>query len=498
MNDFWRSLLQLTAKSTAVVRNPMKKTMLLLLLVGVAALCTPVARAQLTCSPAPCVSPNISFSPQDTSTTVAGFALASDQTSSAVAITANYLENMSYCYGSAVNSSESGVFWATDLEQLFTFNGGCQPSSGADLGPNFDPMAAYDSEGNLFSGQLGYTSSAEGVFLQELPQGSSTWGGFFPTLAFTDLMTINFYDYDFPGMAIDNVANPSALYTTAFEFGLRRSNHELVSAVAVAHSTDDGATWATQRVSRIVSSPTEATYPRVTAAYDGTVLCTWIQNNRGNSPKVYAVTSTDFGSTWSTPGNVFSISQPFANTTCTSIFPLDRALPNTCVRMFYFPQLTTTYSSTSGQKFHAVYPNYNGTNVHIQYRNSTDGVTWSSPLIVSNVSADQFEPCIASQSQSSNTIGIAWLDTRNSPTGSPDTLYDAYAIVSLDGGSTFSSVYRLSSTSSSTSVETKPNAEYLGDWTGCAWSNDGTYFYFAYPNTTGGTNQVGTVVALSP
>lgn len=135
----------------------------------------PGVQAQLTCSPAPCVTSNIQVSPSAANITVAGMVLAASPVSSSqnLAITANYLVDMSYCYGAAGDSSTSGVFLSTDLGSLWS--GGCQPPSGADVGPQYDPIAAYDENGNLFSGQLGSSGTAETVFLQELPAGSTLW-----------------------------------------------------------------------------------------------------------------------------------------------------------------------------------------------------------------------------------------------------------------------------------------------------------------------------------
>jgi hypothetical protein len=430
---------------------------------------------------------------------VAGITLAASPIpfSEDLGITANYLIEMSHCSGSGgfTNfTSWTGAF--TSANQAATWSGGCQPFSGTDLTPNYDPMAVYDASGNLFSGQLGDTSTAEGVFLQELPAGSTLWGNFFPILSYTNPTTVDFYDYDFPGLAIDNYNSPSCLYVTAWETGKRLSNNALVSAVAVGHSCNAGATWTTKRVSGLPASPTLALYSRVAVAQNGTVLATWVQNGGGKTNKVYESSSSDGGNTWTTPLNVFDITQA-AEASCSNNYPhVDRALPHTCVRMYYFPQLASTFSTSAGQAFHAVYPNYNGTHVAVNYSFSPDGKTWSSPVVLSSVSADQFEPCISSPSQSSSMLGVAWLDTRNSPTGKPDSVYDAYGIASSDGGATWSSVYRLSAQSGSPTVETKPNSQYLGDWTGCAWQNG--IFYYAFPSTANGSHQVAMIAGLNP
>jgi hypothetical protein len=163
--------------------------------------------------------------------------------------------------------------------------------------------------------------------------------------------------------------------------------------------------------------------------------------------------------------------------------------------MFYFAQLAATHVSGGAYQVDAVYPEYNGTNVKTVFEPTTTSGWGYALTIDSSVNSDEFEPCIATKPGDSNVIGVAWLDTRNSPSGSPDTLYDAYAALSTDGGSTWGTPYRLSSSSSSFSVAID-SQEYLGDWTGCAWQ--GGLFYYAFPSTANNENQVATIVGLNP
>jgi hypothetical protein len=475
----------------------MNLRVLSLLVAGIAIIAIPDVQAQLTCSPAPCVTSNIEVSSEASNVTVAGMVLAASPVSFSqdLAITANYLVDMSYCYGALGDSSSSGVFLSTDRGSAWS--GGCQRPSGTDSEPQYDPLAAYDNNGNLFSGQLGFSGDTETVFLQKLSAGSTVWGGFFPTLAYTDQTTEEFFDFDFPGMAIDNNLADPCIYVTAWELGLSMSENEnSVSAVAVGHSCDGGLSWTTQRVSSIVSTPNFAAYPRVTVSQSHTVTAAWVQFGSGEGGEVYESSSTDSGNTWSTPTGVLSLGMtPLSD--CINNPHVSRALPNTCVRMFYFPQLASTYfNSTGTTQTEAVFPSDNGVDVAINYTASSNGTTWSKPIILSSVSADQFEPCIAANPANTEMIGVAWLDTRNSPVGQPDSLYDAYGMTSADGGSSWSSVYRLSSASGRTKVETEPQSQYLGDWTGCAWQNN--IFYYAFPSTASGANQVATIVGLNP
>jgi hypothetical protein len=472
----------------------MKARQRLLLLLGAILVIVPCPRAQLTCSPAPCVTSNVSVSPSGSNITVAGMVLAASPVNGSqnLALTANYFVDMSYCYGSSFkDGSRSSVFLSGN--QGSDWLGGCQPPSGSDVNPNFDPIAAYDSSGNLFSGQLGNTASAESVFLQELPAGSSTWGGFFPTLAYTDKSIAFFDQFDAPGIAIDdNLTNP-CIYIAAEEIGISRRTAGNVTAAAVGTSCNQGLTWTTKRISSLYAN--YINNPRIAIMNNHDVTVTWVQESISATGKVYESTSTDYGNTWSSPTNVFTINLS-PKSTCRNYPGVVWNVPNTCIRLIYFPQLASTYfASTEVNQLEAVYPSYNGTNIVINYASQAGGA-WSAPTVLSSVPADQFEPCIASMASNNQYIGVAWLDTRNSPPGAPDSLYDAYAMYSTDGGSTWSSVYRLSSTSGSTTLETEPASEYLGDWTGCAWQNG--IFYYAFPSTANGMNQVATVVGLNP
>jgi hypothetical protein len=475
----------------------MKLRVLSLLFAAVAIIAIPEVQAQLTCSAAPCVTSNSEVSSPASNITAAGMMLAASPVtfSQNLTITTNYFVDMSYCYGALGDSSSSGVFLSTDSGSVWS--GGCLQPSSTDLGPQYDPIAAYDNNGNLFSGQLGSSGDGETVFLQKLPAGSTVWGDFFPTLSYTDQTTETFFDFDFPGIAIDNNLADPCIYVTAWELGLSMSEDPgPVSAVVVGHSCDGGSSWTTQRVSSIISAPKFAAYPRVTVSQGHDVTATWVQFGNGKGAEIYESSSTDSGNTWSTPTRALSLSMtPLSN--CINIPQVSRALPNTCVRMFYFPQLASTYiSSTGAMHTVAVFPSDNGANVAINYAESSLGSAWSKPIILSSVSADQFEPCVATNPANTAAIGVAWLDTRNSPEDQPDTLYDAYGMTSADAGSTWSPVYRLSSESGRTQVETEPQSQYLGDWTGCAWQNN--IFYYAFPSTANGANQVATIVGLNP
>lgn len=447
----------------------MTEIQLPLLFVGVTVFCLPSAKAQaLSCSPAPCVTANVQISPATASYTSAGLSLAASPVhdSPVLGLTGNLWNSMSYCYGSSGDSSETSVF--TSSNQGLTWAGGCQKPSGTDIGPYQDPMSAFDINGTFYSGQLGTPvgCSCNGVFVQSLPVGSTTWGNFISALSFTDTSTEDFYLFDFPAMTIDNNPTQPRIYVTALEAGTDDSTGDVVSAIVVGVSSDNGLTWTTQRASAIATYPDEILYPRVAAGPNDYVDLTWIQSAGTTTEKVYSAYSTTFGSTYSSPVEGFPIVNK-AKVSCTARLPLIWQIPNMCVRMFYYPQIAVGMAGTT-QTLFAVYPDYNGSQVLTTIRTSSNnGSSWSDPTYLAAQSgSDQFEPNIAVNPSNLGEIGVGWLDTRNSPSGSPDTLYDAYALVSTDGGSGWGSLFRLSWVSGKPSVTPVSGYAYLGDWSG--------------------------------
>ncbi len=477
----------------------MQKTLWLLLFLGTAFLCLSSAKAQvLSCSPAPCVTSNVQIGPSTTTYTTAGFSLASNyggQTTAILGITANQWNSMSYC-NSAGNSKSAS--YVTDNQGL-SWSGGCQAASGSDTGPYQDPMSAYDVNGTLYSGQLGTPSvgSTNGIFLHTLSAGSNTWSNFFPTLSFTDAATDDFFLFDFPAIFIDNNQTNPRIYISAFEEGTDNNTGDLVTAAIVGVSSDGGSTWTTNRVSAIQTYPAEAVYTRVTSGSDSTVYVTWVQTTIGStSETVYSSYSTNLGVSYSSPVSGFTMTNK-AKVSCTTSLPLSRQVPNTCVRMFYYPNIAATKVGTT-QTLFAVYPEYSGSQVSTELRYSTNkGATWSSgTLLAAKSGSDQFEPSIAADQVNAGTIGVAWLDTRNSLTGSPDTLFDAYGMTSSNGGSTWSALTRFSLSSGGISVTPVSGYAYLGDWIGSAFLNG--YFFVAFPSTANGHHQVGMYAGFNP
>lgn len=477
----------------------MTNTLPLSLFLGMAAFCFSSAKAQvLSCSPAPCVTSNVQIGPSTTSYTSAGFSLAASpvQDAHVLGLTGNLWNSMAYCYGSSGDSSETSVF--TSGNQGLTWAGGCQKPSGSDMGRYQDPMSAFDINGTFYSGQLGTPSgcSCNGVFVQSLPSGSTMWGNFVSALSFTDTSTEDFYLFDFPAMTIDNNPSQPRIYVTALEAGTDDATGDVVSAIVVGVSSDNGSTWTTQRVSAIATYPTEMLYPRVAAGPNDDLDVTWIQWTGTTNEEVYSAYSTNFGSTYSIPVEGFSITNK-AKVSCTTRLPLIWQVPDTCVRMFYYPQIAVGMVGTT-QTLFAVYPDYNGGQVSTTLRTSSNnGSNWSGPTYLAAKSgSDQFEPNIAVNPSNLSEIGIGWLDTRASPSGSPDTLYDAYALVSTNGGATWGSLYRLSSASGNPSVTPVSGYAYLGDWSGLTFLND--YLYMVFPSTANGKHQVAMIAGLNP
>ena len=183
--------------------------------------------------------------------------------------------------------------------------------------------------------------------------------------------------------------------------------------VQASSSTDSGTTW---------SSPTDlsvsggsAEIPQIASSADGTKLtAVWYRYN-GSENIVQASTSTDSGTTWSTPIDL-SAAGGTANT----------------------PHIT---SSTDGTRLTAVWQRYNGTYT-IQASASTDsGATWSTPTDLSTTQ-DNYDPQLTASADGKRLTAV-WQRYNGS-------YYIAQASTSTDSGTTWSTPTDLSADGGST------------------------------------------------
>jgi len=176
-----------------------------------------------------------------------------------------------------------------------------------------------------------------------------------------------------------------------------------VYRVQAASSTDDGATWSTPVT---LSDPGESA-SRPQLATDGTTITAIWERYIGSYLPIQTASSTDGGTTWSTPVTLSDAGQEAYN-----------------------PQLVT-----DGTTITATWSRIDGIYFRIQTASSTDGgTTWSAPVTLSDAGQSAERPQLVTDG---TTITITWLRYDGSH-------YRIQAASSADGGITWSTPVDLS------------------------------------------------------
>jgi Neuraminidase (sialidase) len=247
------------------------------------------------------------------------------------------------------------------------------------------PAIAADA-GTVYVAWDDWTTGNDDIFLSKSTDGGFTWS--------TQLNVSNDAGRsEDPAIAIDS----GTLYLVwdDDEFG----NYE----VLYSNSTDGGVTWS---AAVNVSNTDGSSYSPTIAIDAGTIHAAWYDDTSGNWEIFYSK-STDGGATWSPAVNV-------SNNLGWSDNPAIVADSGAAY--------LTWHDDTSG-------------NNEIFYSKSTDGgVTWSTPLNVSNNTGSSYSPTVVIDA---GTIRLAWAD---STPGNWEIFYSE----STDGGATWSTLVNVS------------------------------------------------------
>ncbi|MEI6622756.1 MAG: hypothetical protein WCP28_12705 [Actinomycetes bacterium] len=145
-------------------------------------------------------------------------------------------------------------------------------------------------------------------------------------------------------------------------------------------STNSGTTWSTP--TDLTAAGRDALSPQVASSADGTKLTAVWYRVTGTGVVVQAATSTNSGSTWSTPTDL-------------SVTGLNASDPH-------------VVSSTDGTTLTAVWYRLNGTNNIVQTATSTNsGTSWTTPTDLSATGEDAHSPQVAS-SADGTTLTSVW------------------------------------------------------------------------------------------
>jgi Neuraminidase (sialidase) len=419
----------------------------------------------LTCSPAPCVLPNVNASG---STNVA------DETP----VVVNQKNSKQILTGANdYNCSNIQGFYAS-TDGGTTWNRTCLNALSGDSGDG-DPVVGYDLKGNAFIGGID-AGSTNTIGLEKSTDGGKTWGS--PFASVTYLLSGSLVDK--PWLQID--VNPKSKYVNSLYISTTQFDGSSDSEITVASSHDGGSTWKTVLVDSLQTYPTSVDqFSDVGIAADGTVYATWMRcpassgDCAGQTATFYMTKSKDGGSTWSKPSAMFTAT--LAGGTC----GFYGCLPNTSERVSDIPVIGIDNSKGPHKgNLYAVYYNWTGTYMQVFVATSKNGgKTWKSKAVApSSDTHDQFFPWLSVNGK--GTVGVSWLDRRNDPN---NVNYESFGAFSTNGGASFGTNEDLSAKLSDP-FNDGFDGGFMGDYTGDYWAGNKT-FYVSFTDTTTGIAQ---------
>lgn len=391
----------------------------------------------------------------------------------------------------------SGVYWTTD--------GGANwnqtildwyPSAG--MTSDGDPVVAFgpkpDGNGGFTyaNGARAYFGSLAGspdfgpnqelVAVSYSDDKGASWSG--PVVATTRTNPVNFNDK----IAIWADSNPESpffgnvyvswtLFTGNFpspSFG-REANVYLPEPIMIARSTDGGLTFG-KPIQLSAAHNNGAVGGRqgseIRTAPNGDVYVFWDDAMFQRSAQV-AARSTDGGRTFSRPFLV-----AYKN-------DVPGVFPGASFRTNSFPMADIDANGN----LYVVWPDYTNGHAVVKLAKSTDeGANWTVSTAADVAGRSAFYPAVA-VSGDNVFIGFNAIDDVPAGTdpGAGVVFYDAYYVLSTDGGANFGAQAMISAKPSDPDVSTANSltAQFIGDYNGAAASPDGS-FWFSWTDTREG------------
>ena len=442
----------------------------------------PGIEQNLTCTPAPCVLPNVQAS--------GGVNIANEDPIAVNPKNALQLLTGANDYNC---SNFQGFYASNDGGATWTRTCLTTIAGGSGLG---DPMVGYDRLGNTFAGGIQFGSPGQVIVVARSNNNGAQWST--PVVAATP--TFSGGSTDKGWLEIDtNTASPNVncLFVSNTQFDSTGFN----SQISVSHSCTHGKSWSTVAVDAKQIYPAHVDqFSDLAIGKDGTVYVSWMRcpatgptgDCGGTVAKMLVSKSTDGGVTWSAATTVAS--PKLAPDSCGAFYG---CLPNTFERVSDIPVIAIDNSTGSNSgHLYIVYYNWTGSQMQVNVTHSTDGgTTWSAPVPVAPPTAthDQFFPWL--NVSSAGTVGVSWMDRRNDPA---NVNYDEFITFSANGGTSFGVNAKI------TSVMSNPfndgfGGGFMGDYSGNAW--DGATLYASWMDTRNGSftqDEVGGVVRKGP
>ena len=427
----------------------------------------------LTCSPAPCVFPNVNASQSPVLANETPVVVNPHNSQQILTGANDYnCANIQGFY----SSGDGGSTWTRT----------CLNAISGDFGEG-DPGVGYDLNGNSYISGIDAT---HGIVFEKSSNNGATWS----TVAVAVPPLFSGGLADKPWLQIDtNGGSPhaNALYISVTQFD-SASNSE----ISVSHSNDGGTTWTRVGIDTKQIFPNVDQFSDITVGKDGTVYATWMRCTApslssdcgGTTASLMLSKSTDGGNTWSAASVMFTAK--LAPDSCGCAFY--GSLPNTSERVSEIPVIAIDNSTgTHHGNLYVAYYNWTGTFMQVLLATSTDGgTTWTSKAVAPATNThDQFFPWV--NVNRSGVVGVSWDDRRKDPS---NISYEMFATFSGNGGSSFIKNFDLSAAPSNP-FNDGFGGFFIGDYTGNAWAGAKT-FYVTYTDTTTGIDQDFLVGAL--
>jgi hypothetical protein len=338
----------------------------------------------LTCSPAPCVLPNLRLPGRNAG--VLSSIVTNPNNPSQMLVGVNDYECSSFI--GFYSTSDAGSTWSHSCFLLFDGLGGT--------------VAGYDLNNVVYGGGV---ADDVAVVIRRSTDNGVHWGPL-------KLADADGYALGYPWLAVDNnLTSPFAntLYISDVHF--------TAGQVHVSRSTDGGQHWTGRAVDQ-PPNPAVNVSPYISLGADGAAYVTWFRckldgpNHDCGETKVPILLSksTDGGNTWSSPSIV-------AHTTLTPTFGCAfgfGCLPNTLLGVANIP-VNVVFGSGVNAKVYVAFYNWTGTQMQVDMVTSSDGgTTFGPPTRVSTSDlGDQFYPWLSLSAD--GTLAVTWLDRRNDP-----------------------------------------------------------------------------------
>ncbi len=419
----------------------------------------------LSCSPKPCLLPNVQAS-------------GGSQPVNENAITVNPVTNTDLITtGNDYNCATlQGIFASTDSGSTWSHT--CMTAI-AGQGGLGDVVPAYDSKGVAYVAGInspdgGFTGT---IVVQKSTDKGLTWG----TAKQAAPNTLGGIA-DKPWLEADtNTSSPfkDSLYISVTNFD---SNSN--SQITVSRSRNGGNTWATSNAGAFTTFPNVSQFSDLAVGRNGDVYLAYMKCTAngatgdcgGTTATMVFQKSTDGGVTWSAPVNMTTTKM--APDTCGAFYG---CLPNTFERTSNIPVIAVDNSTgPNSGKLYVTFYNFKNGAMKVQVISSSDGgATWGAQKAVAPTGAgDQFFPWL--NVSSTGEIAVTWLDRRNDPA---NVSYEAFGSSSTNGGATFPLNLKLSTAKSNPSNDGFGGG-FMGDYTGNFW--DGKALFVSYMDTRSG------------